>query len=69
MLDSDKYCEDCCNDYAECACGTYDSEDTYFGEIETCNTKGCVVCGAHFESECHTAEDAEIYYDEMAKAT
>ena len=66
MIDSDKYCEDCCNDHAECYCFIDDEdEDTYFGEIETCNTRGCIVFGAHFESDCHTTEDAERYYEEM----
>lgn len=36
-----------------------DEKDEYFGEFEVCWTKDCIMPGAHFESECHTAEDVE----------
>jgi hypothetical protein len=40
-------------------------DDEYFSEIQTCRTPGCIMPGAHFASECHTAEDVENYYRAM----
>ena len=41
------------------------SEDEYFDECTPCKVKGCIMPGAHFSSDCMTAEDAENYYSHM----
>ena len=38
-----------------------EEQDEYFSELATCHTKNCIMMGAHFSSECHTAVDLESY--------
>ena len=56
-MDPDNPCTDCgyCKEEAE---------EEFYG-TGYCHTPGCIMTGAHFESECHTAEDLEEYYEEL----
>lgn len=38
-----------------------EDQDEYFSELANCHTTDCIMIGAHFSSECHTAEDLESY--------